>query len=235
MSTALAEDRLAELDRKLDFLVEEISNLKSLRTNVEDLAADLSLVGKGAMRDAVEAFATADLRPHEIVSALKTALANARLFETAVQQLQSASDFIQDARPILRDAVVRAAAFGDSLQRAGYFDAVSAGVRVGNALVRSHSVEDWRQVEASVPQLVGLLRELTKPEVLQALGSIIHGFGRVQATMNVDKSTFALLRELKSPDARRGLAILVEFLKVVGARAEAFTPATTDVPPNPTR
>ena len=86
-----------------------------------------------------------------------------------------------------------------------------------------------------MPQLVGLLRELTKPEVLQALGSIIHGFGRVQATMNVDKSTFALLRELKSPDARRGLAILVEFLKVVGARAEAFTPATTDVPPNPTR
>ena len=92
-------------------------------------------------------------------------------------------------------------------------------MRVADALVRSHSHNDWRQVEASVPQLIGFLRELTKPEVLQALEAIIHGFGRVQATMDVDKSVFALARDLNSPDARRGFSILVEFLKVVGANA----------------
>ena len=70
-----------------------------------------------------------------------------------------------------------------------------------------------------MPQLVGFLRELTRPEVLQALEAIIHGFGRVQATMNVDKSVFEIVRDINSPDARRGMAILVEFLKVVGSRA----------------
>jgi uncharacterized protein YjgD (DUF1641 family) len=78
-----------------------------------------------------------------------------------------------------------------------------------------------------VPLLVGFLRELTKPEVLQALEAIIHGFGRVQATMNVNKSVFALARDLNTPDARRGLAILVEFLKVVGAHAIASSITTT--------
>jgi len=219
MSTVFAEDRIAELDRKLDFIVEELASLRRFRESAEDLAADLSLVGKSAMRDAVEAFGPADLRPREIVGLFKSVLANAHLFENAIQQLQSAADFIQDAKPIVRDVTHKAIQVAESLSQKGYFQAASAGMRVGDALVRSHSVDDWRQVETSVPQLIGFLRELTKPEVLQALESIIHGFGRVQATMDVHKSVFALVRDLNSPDARRGLAILVEFLKVVGAHA----------------
>ena len=227
MNTALAEDRITELDRKLDFIVEELASLKRLRQSAEDLAADLSLVGKSAMKDAVEAFGTADLRPDEIVRMFKAAMANAGLFERAIQQLQSATDFIQDAQPILRDGMRRVIETSQSLHEKGYFQATAAGMRVGDALVRSHSAEDWRQVEASVPQLIGFLRELTKPEVLQALEAIIHGFGRVQATMDVNKSVFGLVRDLNSADARRGLAILVEFLKVVGAHAMPIATATT--------
>jgi len=225
MSTALAEDRIADLDRKLDFIVEELSNLKRFRESAEDLAADLSLVGRSAMKDAVEAFGTADLRPQEVVGLLKATLANARLFEQVIQQVQSAADFIEDAQPIVRDGMRRMIQTTQSMHQKGYFDAVSAGVRVSDALVQAHSADDWRQVETSIPQLIGFLRELTKPEVLQALEAIIHGFGRVQATMNVNKSVFALVHDLSSPDARRGVAILVEFLKVVGAHA---APAKTN-------
>lgn len=227
MSTLLVEDRLTELDRKLDFIVEELASLKRLRNSAEDLAADLSLVGKNAMRDAVQAFGTADLQPGEILGLLKGVLANARLFESAIQQLQSATDFIQDTQPILRDAMRRIVQANQSLQEKGYFNAASAGFRAGDALVRSHSVEDWRQVEASVPHLVGFLRELTKPEVLQALEAIIFGFGRVQATMDVDKSILTILRDLNSTDARRGVAIMIEFLKVVGAHAVPTTTSKT--------
>lgn len=228
MSTLLAEDRIAILDRKLDFIVEEIANLKQLRNSAEDLAADLSLVGKGAMREAVEVFGTADLRPQEIFGLVKATLANARLFEAAIHQLQSASDFIQDVQPIVRDAMMKAVTTGESLYQKGYFGAASAGMRVADSLVRSHSAKDWEQVEHSVPQLIGFLRELTKPEVLQALEAIIHGFGRVQATMNVNKSTFAIARDLNSPEARRGVAILVEFLKIVGAQAAPASSAKAD-------
>lgn len=223
--TALAEDRIEELDRKLDFIVGELESLRLFRNNVEDLAADLSLVGKYAMRDAVKAFGTADLQPAEIISLFKSLLANADLFETVIQQLQSAADFAQDAQPILRDGMRRVVQVSQLLEERGYFDALSAGTRVGDALIRSHSAEDWSQIAASVPQLVGFLREVTKPEVLEALEAIIRGFGRVQATMDVDKSVFAILRDLNSKEARRGIAILVEFLKVIGAHATPTLPS----------
>ena len=235
MATIPVEDRIAELDRKLDFIVEELASLRRFRNSAEDLAADLSLVGKSAVHDAVQAFGTADLRPGEIVGLVKSVLANAKLFENAIQQLQSAADFVQDAQPILRDAMRRIVQANQSLQEKGCFDAASAGLRVGDAMVRSHSADDWRQVEASVPQLVGFLRELTKPEVLLALEAIIHGFCRVQATMDVDKSMFAMMRDLNSTDARRGVAILVEFLKVVGAHAVPTHSSNTDSATTTTR
>lgn len=220
MATAMQEtDRIAELDRKLDFIVEELASLKRLRESATDFAADLSLVGKTAMREAVEAFGTAELRPREIANLMEAMLTNAGLFEKAIQQLQSAADFIEDAQPILRDGMCRIVQMNQSLQEKGYFRAASAGVRVGDALIRAHSAEDWEQVQSSVPQLIGLLRELTRPEVLQALEAIVHGFGRVQATMDVNKSLLTIVRDLNSADARRGVAILVEFLKVVGAQA----------------
>ena len=59
--------------------------------------------------------------------------------------------------------------------------------------------------------------------MLEELEAIIHGCGEVQATMNVNKSLVGLVRDFNSPDARRGMALLAEFLKVVGARAAAFT------------
>ncbi len=227
MTGAVTEDHIAELDRKLDFIVEEIAHLKRVRNSAEDLVADLTLVGKDAMGDAVEALGSAALRPDEIVQMFKGVLIDARLLTDALQQLESAADFVQDAQPIVRDLFRRAIAGSQQLQRKGYFEAAAAGMRIGDALVQSHSSIDLKQVEASVPQLVGFLRELTRPEVLQALEAIIHGFGRVQATMNVDKSLLQLVRDMNSPDARRGIAILVEFLKVVGSRTPSPGPTET--------
>lgn len=232
MTAAPIEERLAELDGKLNFIVEELSHLKRVRLSAEDLAADLTIVGKDAMGDAVEALGSATLRPAEIGCLLRTVLRDAALLTATLQQLESAADFVQDAQPIVRDLFRKAVAGSQTLEQRGYFDAARAGLRIGDALIQSHSAEDLKQVEASVPQLIDFLRELTRPEVLEALEAIMHGFGRVQATMNVNKSIFGLVRDLNSPDARRGIAILVEFLKIVGARSTAAPSANRDAEPN---
>ena len=219
MAAALVEDRIAELDRKLDFIVEELSHIRRVRNSAEDLVADLTIVGKDAVGDAAEALGSTSLRPQELVHLVKSVLQDAKLLTSALQQLESAADFVEDAQPIVRDLFRQAVSGCQVMQQKGYFDAAAAGMKIGDTLLASHTREDWQQVQKSVPQLVGLLRELTRPEVLEALEAIIHGFGRVQATMNVNKSMLGLVRDMNSPDARRGMAIMVEFLKVVGSRS----------------
>ena len=234
MAAATIEDRLSELDRKLDFIVDEIAHLKRVRNSAEDLVADLTIVGKDSMKDAIETLGSTALRPEEILHLAKTVLIDARLLQVALEQLESAADFIQDALPLLHEMFGQAVAGCQAFEKKGYFRAAAAGAHVADSLIQAHSPEDWKQVEASVPQLVGFLRELTRPEVLQALEAIIHGFGRVQATMNVNKSWLQLGRDVNSVEARRGMAILVEFLKVVGSRS-AIAPATSPSTPTTRR
>ena len=219
MTNPEVDERFNEMNQKLDAIVEELGHLRRYRQSAEDLAADLSLVGKDAMGGAIEACESLDFRVQDAVPLLKAVLANTRLMTQAVQQLESAADFVTDVQPIIRDVYQQAVNGSQFLEEKGYYRAAFAGLRISDALIQSHSPNDLKQVEASVPQLIGFLRELTRPEVLQALEAIIHGFGQVQATMNVNKSVLEIVRDLNSQDARRGISIIVEFLKVVGAQS----------------
>ena len=219
MATTIVEDRFAEINLKLDSIVQELDHLKQVRNVSEDLLADLMLVAKDAYKEATGVCSTIELRPEDIVQLVKVGLSNANLLTVALQQLESATDFLKDLQPVTRDLYRQALVQFQVLEERGYFNAAATGARIADTMVQSHSAEDMKQIEAGVPYLVGFMRELTHPEVLQALEAIIHGFGRVQATMNVDKSIFQIARELNSSDARRGIGILVEFLKVVGARS----------------
>jgi uncharacterized protein YjgD (DUF1641 family) len=156
------EDQIAEINRKLDLIAQELSHQRQRRQKWEDLKNDLTIVGKD-------------------------------LYRTAVVDLEQ-------------------------LEQKGYFQFAREAAGIVDALVVSHSRQDLEQARASVPHLVGFLRELTRPEVLQALEAIVYGFGEVQAGVREDVSVLQLLRQLNRPDARRGLGILVRFLGVVGAR-----------------
>lgn len=211
MSTAAVTDRIEEMNAKLDAIAEEIGRLGRLRAGAEDLAAATMAGGPLRSSGAAQLF-------HDL-------LVNADLLSAALRQLASAADFLEDAQPIIREAYQQAVDGCQRLQDKGYFRAAAASLRIADALVEAHSAEDLRQVEASAPEIIGLLRELTRPEALQALEAIVHGFGRVQATMNVEKSIVGILRDLNTHDARRGMAIIVEFLKVVGATSAGLTAA----------
>ena len=219
MATITVEEQITEIHRKLDLIVQELEHIKQDRNASEDLLADLMLVAKDAYKEATGVCSTIELHPEDIVQLFKVGLSNANLLTVALQQLESATDFLKDLQPVTRDLYRQALVEFQSLQERGYFNAAATVARIADTLVQSHSAEDMKQIEAGVPYLVSFMRELTHPEVLQALESIIHGFGRVQATMDVDKSIFQIARELNSTDARRGIGILVEFLKVVGARS----------------
>ena len=219
MATITVEEQITEIHRKLDLIVQELEHIKQDRNASEDLLADLMLVAKDAYKEATGVCSTIELHPEDIVQLFKVGLSNANLLTVALQQLESATDFLKDLQPVTRDLYRQALVEFQSLQERGYFNAAATVARIADTLVQSHSAEDMKQIEAGVPYLVSFMRELTHPEVLQALESIIHGSGRVQATMDVDKSIFQIARELNSTDARRGIGILVEFLKVVGARS----------------
>jgi len=223
MQVTEAEDQIAEINRKLDLIAEELSYQKRHRLEMEDLKDDLTIVGKDFYQTAVAELEelSESFRAGDLVFLLKKLLRNTNNLTKAFEQLESIRDFLVDLRPISREVYNDALAKMEALERKGYFQFAGGAASILDALVVSHSRTDLEQAQASVPHLVGFLRELTRPEVLQALEAIVYGFGEVQATATEEMSMLRLLRELNSPEARRGLAIIIKFLSVVGKRSGA--------------
>ncbi len=134
-------------------------------------------------------------------------------YRVALQDLEA------DLTHVAKEMFPSLVGLSSEFERRGYLRVARQVSGIGDALVASHSAADLNQARASIPQLIGVLRELTRPEVLQALEAIVYGFGEVQAVEKQDVSIMTLLHEANTQEARRGFDILVRFLKVVGARS----------------
>lgn len=223
------QEQIAAINRKLDLILEEMAYRRSTRDAVEDLISDATHIGKDAYQRLTEANSlTSSIRIAEVAELTKSLVQNIHNLTVALQQLQSAGDFLADVQPLAGSIYNKVLALFTDLERKGYFRFVQGSAGIADAFVESHSRQDMQQAEASIPHLIGFLRELTRPEVLQALEAIVYGFGEVQASPREKVSLSTLIREINSADARQGMAILVKFLKVVGARPALAQTKTTN-------
>ncbi len=103
-------------------------------------------------------------------------------------------------------------------QARGYFGFARSGGRVVENIVSSFDEDDVEALGDNVVLMLETLRDLTQPEILRLLrqtaGSVSHLDGPVTGP---PPSTFALLKELRDPEVRRGLARMLELLRGIGA------------------
>ena len=215
------EEQISEINQKLDRITRELEREPRRREEPAGPKSNLLDIGQEFYRNAVGEFADFSERfhPGELVFLLRTLVSNAENITRAVEQLESMRDLLADLEPISREVFKDIVVRMEALEKRGYFQFAAGAGGILDAFVVAHSKQDLDQAQASVPHLVGFLRELTRPEVLQALEAIVYGFGEAQASEKKDVSPLQLLRQLNAPEARRGLAIIVKFLSVVGSES----------------
>jgi uncharacterized protein YjgD (DUF1641 family) len=99
----------------------------------------------------------------------------------------------------------------------GYLGFARSGARVVDRIVTSFDEEDVEALGDNVVLMLETLRELTQPEILRLLRQTADSVGHLDApTGEPPPSTFALLKELRDPEVRRGLGRLLELVKTVG-------------------
>jgi uncharacterized protein YjgD (DUF1641 family) len=160
LATLSVEDRLAEIEEQMRFLVDEARSRDLARESVSDLAADLSPIARQGM-------------------------------ETMTSLLGAA-------------------------ETKGYIDFAQSGMGVVDRVVTSFTSEDVEALGDNIVLILQTIKEMTQPEVMQMLQSTFHNV-QVQDEVILDPpGLFALLWQIRKPDARRGLARLLAGLQSMG-------------------
>jgi uncharacterized protein YjgD (DUF1641 family) len=174
---------------------------------VMDTHGDLEVVPAAA------AAATAE-RLDRIEARLDALLAHAERRDAELEPLR---DLAAEAGVLSGPVVDAVTSHVTTWDERGYLGFARSGARVVDRIVTSFDEEDVEALGDNVVLMLETLRDLTQPEILQLLrqtaGSVSH---LDPPTGGAPPSTFALLKELRDPEVRRGLARMVELLRSIG-------------------
>ncbi|MDW8395830.1 MAG: DUF1641 domain-containing protein [Anaerolineae bacterium] len=223
---------LAELSRKLDALSAQVSQLNEQlqaaereRQAHEELLHDLSPIAKRLFQQAVDELDAVQppLTGEDLVRLLRRLLRSVRALEGALEQLESLSDLASISAPITREAFDKAVALFAELERKGYFAFAKGSLRILDNIVTSFTEDDVRQLGDNIVLILRTVKAMTQPEVMQFLNRTVISVEQ-EAEQPVDISLRGLLAQIRDPNVRRGLALVMRTLRTIGAQASGAQP-----------
>ncbi len=231
-------EQLAEINQKLDLLAQSIGvlgaqvNYLMERAEAErrrqqmwdDLFADLKPVlndmyaATEEQLSEMQQFVTLD----DILELVKRLARNTRTLNEMLDLLESAHDFVKDASPLTKEMVTEATDRLAELERKGYFGFARQSFYVIDQIVTSFSEEDVKQLGDNIVLILNTVKALTQPQMMTLLNNLTQGFHEAEAEARAGKldiGYLALLRKMRDPEVRRGLAITLETLRRVSAQS----------------
>ncbi len=217
--------RIESIEQKLEVILQEIELQRAHRREMEDLKDDLMRVGKDFYQTAVvELDAVHDqFRAVDVIHLATKLMRNVDTIARTVDRLESFKDFLEDVSPLARESFISLMNRLDEFDRKGYFGFIKEMGRVGDKVVTSFTPEDVRNLGENIVAILNTVKRMTQPDVLHALNNAVTVYKKMDLQVEEDVSLLALLREMNTPEARRGLAFTLRVLKSIASQNEKTT------------
>lgn len=187
MNNEHIQQQIQELNQKVDLLLEYVKEQRQKQQVWDDLSDDLYRVGKDAFQTL-----TKDLDERGIELDIEQAkmmiyrfLQNVETFNTLLSMLQSTTDFIKDASPIVKEMIIDLTYELDRLEKAGVFESLKT-----------------------------ILSNLANPDFLKTMAHVTTVLANTKPDEELDnKSMFKIMREMNSKEVRRSLSYGIRLMK----------------------
>ena len=107
----------------------------------------------------------------------------------------------------------------------GYIDFAKSGFGVVNRVVTNFTEEDVEALGDNVVLILETIKEMTQPELMQMMRSTLHEVSEIEET-GPPPGMLELMRQMREPEVRRGLARMIALLRSMGSIEQADV--TTD-------
>ncbi len=222
------DQSILELNQKIDRLSEQVAYLAEqahrselARQSQEELLEIALPIARQGMDmvstelQEVEAY----LAPADLLRLLKKLIRHAPQLETLLDQADSLMELLEIAGPIGKEGMDKATALLSELERKGYFQFAQGGLRVADNIVTSFTKEDVDRLGDNVVLILNTVKDMTQPEIMSFVRNTLQVSER-EVEKPVDTSMWSILGQLRDPSVRRGLALTLRVLRVIGEQGK---------------
>jgi uncharacterized protein YjgD (DUF1641 family) len=156
---------------------------------------------------------------------------------SALTSLGMVSELVADVTQLGPDVMASVVDRLDEVDRRGYFRFASAAAGVADRVVTNFDEHDVEQLGDNVVAMLEALREVTQPEMLAFLSRMIGAVHTEQEAIGWEPadppSLWALARQMRDPDVRRGMARALHTLRSVAVETGPHAGGRTATPSRP--
>jgi len=218
---------LLELNQKIDLLTTQVAYLSEQAQLVErqrqeraELVRDVTPLANQAFNMAIEQLEEIQeyIDLGDLLRLFKRLLRNGRNLEKMLDQLESLADLIETVSPLADDAFGKAVDLMAGLEARGYFAFTQSGMKLVDNIVTSFSAEDVNRLGDNIVLILNTVKDMTQPEIISFVRSTLL-VAEKEIEKPVDVSYLGLVRQMRDPAVRRGLALTLRVMQVIGTQA----------------
>ena len=222
---------LQELNQKIDLLTTQVAYLSEQaqlaerqRQERSELVRDVTPLANQAFNIAIEQLEEVQeyIDLNDLLRLFKRLLRNGRNLENMLDQLESLADLIETVSPLADDAFGKAVDLMSGLEARGYFAFTQSGMKLVDNIVTSFSAEDVNRLGDNIVLILNTVKDMTQPEIISFVRSTLL-VAEKEIEKPVDVSYLGLVRQMRDPSVRRGLALTLRVMQVIGAQAASET------------
>lgn len=223
MEEKALQTQIAELNQKVDLLLEYV-NQQRLKTNqLEDLVADVSIVGKDMYDSTVEELDNrmVNLDIDQVKGLVLRILRNVENMNKFLELFESMNDLMKDASPIFNEVVIDFTKKLNEFDQKGYFEFFAEAGNIFDNIITHYSPEDVRSLSDNIVTIMETVKSATQPEMMKALNNGLKIYGSIETENIPEYSIFRVIKEMNKPEMKRALGFFITFMKNMASETNA--------------
>ncbi len=215
MSDINIQLQIDEMNRKLDLLLSHVSEQRAKSETVEDLIADLSIIGKDVYDSTVEELENrqVEIDPAELTELGISFLRNIKSFIAMMNTFESVMDLTKEVGPIANEVIIDISKKLGEFEDKGYFDFFKELMGVIDSIIKGFSPEEVRQLADNVVSILGVVQKVTQPEMMKSIDNAIKIYSSVQTENIPEYNMWQVYKEMKTPEMKKGMGFMITFMK----------------------
>jgi uncharacterized protein YjgD (DUF1641 family) len=220
MSEELIQEQINEINRKLDLLIDEVTNQRQNRESVNDLIDDVALIGKDVFKNIVTQLDDAgiELDGEVLRSMIMKLIRNTASLGMVLEALESVNDLTKDLTPVIKQIGLDGINKFHELEQKGYFEVLNQlGVALDTILSR-YSREDLRKISDNLVHVTDTLMVIADPRVLDKINAITTTLRDIRTDDIEEYSVWRMFRELRKPEVKKSIGFIMAFLTIINEK-----------------
>jgi len=215
MSDQNIQAQIDAINRKLDFIIEEMQAQRESRQSLEDLAEDVSIIGKDIFKNTVIQLdkAGVEIDPEALTGIGLKLIRNISNINEFLEMLESINDFMKDVGPIVHQVGLDAINKMHELEQKGYIDFFRELSKSLDNIVGHFTAEDVKALSDNIVFILETVKNLTQPDMLKAINNALAIYKNLDMENVEEYSIWKAMMEMRKPEMKKGIGFMITFLK----------------------